>query len=98
MDVGEKPLLAARPAVSAWMGRMRDFGTGVPKAISGIDAWRSAKDATPEISPDDQQDTLIGAEVSIAPADYGLDPTHGRLVGSSPTRWIIAREQAQVGL
>ncbi len=98
VDLGEKPVLTAFPQVAAWMGRMRAFGTGECTEIAGTAAWDAAREAAPRaIASEDTVDSLIGEQVSIAPADYGLNPTRGQLVGSTPTRWIISREQAQVG-
>jgi glutathione S-transferase len=97
-DVAEWPALKAYPLVMAWMDRLQAVGQGQRTEVSAEQALKIARDATPRaIAVEHQQDAKIGQRVSIAPSDYARDATVGRLVGVTPTRWIIARETRDLG-
>lgn len=97
-DVAEWSALKAYPLVMAWMDRLKAVGQGARTEISAEQALKVARDATPRaIASEHQQDARIGQRVSIAPSDYARDATTGRLVGVTPTRWIIARETPDLG-
>jgi hypothetical protein len=97
-DLGERSFMNDYPKVIAWMDRMKAFGHGRCSEISADAALAQAAAAQPRPVPDDLlQDPLIGRQVSIAPADYGRDATEGVLVGSGPQRWIIARQDKELG-
>ncbi|HET8707974.1 MAG TPA: hypothetical protein VFM46_16845, partial [Pseudomonadales bacterium] len=66
--------------------------------ITGKDALAVAKSNEPRpIDAQDKTDPNIGKSVQIAPTDYAQTPTPGILVGSTPTRWIIARQDKELG-
>jgi len=97
-DLGERSFMNDYPKVIAWMDRMKAFGHGRFSEISADAALAQAAAAQPRAVPDDhRQDPLIGRQVSIAPSDYGRDATDGVLVGSGPQRWIIARQDKELG-
>lgn len=97
-DVAEWPALKAYPLVMAWMDRLQAVGQGQRTEISPEQALKVAHDATPRaIAREHQQDVRIGLCVGIAPSDYARDATIGRLVGVTPTRWIIARDTPDLG-
>ncbi len=97
-DAGEKKYVKPYPKVNAWMDRIKAFGDGKRTEIKSEDTLAIAKNHEPRpITEEEQQDDLIGAQVSIAPADYAQDATVGKLVGSSANRWIIARSDPAVG-
>lgn len=97
-DLGERSFMNDYPKVIAWMDRMKAFGHGRCSEISADAALAQAAAAQPRAVPDDHlQDPLIGRQVSIAPADYGRDATDGVLVGSGPLRWIVARQDKELG-
>jgi glutathione S-transferase len=97
-ELAESPLLEGHPRTIAWMNRMQAFGHGVRHEISAGQALNIAKGCTPRpIAPEHQNHELIGRQVSIAPADYGQIPTSGRLVGITPTSWILARKAGEGG-
>lgn len=92
-ELAETDVLADYPLVQDWFERLRAFGEGRRREITADEARAVALAATPRvIAPAHLQDERIGREVSIAPDDYALDPTPGRLAGVTPARWIIARE------
>lgn len=97
-DLAESSLLDGYPQTLAWMGRMRAFGHGGRREISAQQALDIALQATPRpIAPAHRKDPQIGQQVQIAPSDYGQIATSGKLVGVTPTRWILAREEPEVG-
>ncbi|MAR89633.1 MAG: glutathione S-transferase family protein [Pseudomonadota bacterium] len=97
-DAGEKNTVDPYPRVMAWMDRIQGFGHGQPTAINPQQALTIARDHEPRpLAEEEQQDDLLGREVTISPADYARDATRGRLVGSSVSRWVIARETTELG-
>lgn len=86
------------PRVNTWIERMETFGNGQAHNLSSIEALEHARLAQPrDIAAEDQQDPLIGRQVSIAPSDYAMTPTHGILVGSTSHRWILSRSAPDIG-
>lgn len=97
-ELAESPLLQDFPRTLAWMERMKAFGNGISTPLSAEDALAIAKKATPRpIAPEHRTDPLIGHAVSVAPSDYGQVPTHGTLVGATPSQWILARKVDGLG-
>ena len=98
VDLAEKPLLVDFPKVREWYLRMRSFNQPEVTALSADQALINASQAEPRPLPANASDNLLlGQEISLAPVDYGRDPVYGLLVAETPERWIIAREDAQVG-
>jgi hypothetical protein len=80
------------------MDRMQAFGHGGRREISAQQALDIAREATPRaIAAVHRKDPQIGQQVRITPSDYGQIATCGKLVGATPTRWILARDVAEVG-
>jgi len=96
-DLAESPLLQGHPRLLKWMARMKGFGHGASVQISEAQALQAARAEPRVIANDYRQDALIGQQVSIAPNDYGCEPTIGVLVGVMPNRWIIARQDTELG-
>ena len=97
-DLAEAPLLQAYPKILDWMTRMKAFGHGYYVPMSEQEALKAAKAEPRLIANEYRQDVLIGEKVSIAPADYGCEPTTGILVGVMPERYILARQDPQLGI
>ncbi|MDP2228926.1 MAG: glutathione S-transferase family protein [Moraxellaceae bacterium] len=96
--LAESSLLKPYPRLVAWIGRMQAFGDGVSRPLSIADSLALARASTPRaIADNEREDARIGQRVRAAPDDYAQTPTAGVLVGATPTRWIVAREQADVG-
>ena len=76
---------------------MKGFGHGTSRQINEVQALKAAQAEPRIIANEYRQYALIGQTVSIAPADYGCEPTTGVLVGVMPNRWIIARQDAELG-
>ncbi|SDU01557.1 Glutathione S-transferase [Pseudomonas pohangensis] len=97
-DLAESSLLDDYPQTLAWMDRMQAFGHGGRREISAQQALDIAREATPRaIAAVHRKDPQIGQQVRITPSDYGQVATSGKLVGATPTRWILARDVAEVG-
>lgn len=96
-ELAESPLLKGHPRLLNWMARMKDFGHGRSQQINEAQALQAAQVQPRAIAEEYRQDALIGKTVSIAPVDYGCEPTTGVLVGVMPNRWIIARQDAELG-
>jgi glutathione S-transferase len=96
-ELAESPLLKDHPRLLNWMARMKAFGHGTSQQINEVQALKAAQAEPRAIAQEYRQDALIGQTVSIAPADYGCEPTTGVLVGVMPNRWIIARQDAELG-
>jgi len=97
-ELAESPLMDEFERVKAWMDRIKAFGHGKQSEISAEQALETARDNTPRVVDDAFcGDPLHGKNVQIAPSDYGQIPTAGQLVGSTPTRWILARTSQETG-
>jgi hypothetical protein len=96
-DLAESPLLQGHSRVLNWMARMKAFGHGTAQEITAAQALQAASSEPRAIAAEYCQDALIGQAVSIAPADYGREPTAGVLVGVMPNRWIVARQDSELG-
>ncbi|MDF2446057.1 MAG: hypothetical protein K0S46_1293 [Moraxellaceae bacterium] len=97
-ELAESRMLQGFPRLNAWMDRMRAFGDGTPRPLAIDAALAAARQASPRaIAAEFLTNEMIGSRVTIAPSDYGQVPSEGRLAGATPTRWILAREHADVG-
>lgn len=98
-EVGGSTLVNEFPRVRQWQQRLRQQGEGRAQPLAPEDTLLIARLARPRALPADQVgDSRIGRQVRIAPVDYAREPTFGVLVAATPTRWILAREHAEVGL
>lgn len=97
-DLAETSFLQGHTKLLAWMARMKDFGHGSYQQISAQQALQAAKAQPRAIAQQYRQDALIGEKVTIAPADYGCEPTTGILVGASAERYILARQDPELGI
>ena len=69
-----------------------------PQPLSAEQALDIARNATPRaIPPEFTHAPMVGKAVTIAPSDYGQVPTEGILVGVTPSQWILARQDAELG-
>jgi hypothetical protein len=96
--LAESSLLKPFPRLLAWLTRMQAFGDGRPQPMTIEASLRVAREATPRtVAAEHRGDALVGRDVVVAPDDYALTPTRGVLAGATHTRWIVAREHADVG-
>jgi len=94
-------ILESVPAVLPWMDRMASIGHGTATQMTAQAALAIARDSSPinfgeEIHQDDHG-IALGSNVAITAESFGLEPTVGRLVAATRTRYTLSREDAQVG-
>jgi hypothetical protein len=90
------------PLVRAWMARIKAIGHGQPQPIESATAVEMARAVTPEAIPDnnyvDPNGFTVGAGVSIAATDYGVDPVAGTLVWQGAEEIVLRREDPRAGV
>ncbi|MPM83806.1 hypothetical protein SDC9_130875 [bioreactor metagenome] len=92
----------ATPQVLVWMDRMAALGLGRMEKMSAHDALAVAASAEPaplqsgEVFLDDHG-IALGSKVSIAAASFGTEPTVGKLIAATRTRYTLSRVDARVG-
>ncbi|EKF74556.1 glutathione S-transferase [Alcanivorax hongdengensis A-11-3] len=97
-DLANQPAIKNYPNVNTWMDRLQAFGQGERREINADQALEIARTASPRaLANSNQDDTLIGHTVSLAPDDYGRDPVTGTLVTSNDQGWVVARHEPAVG-
>ena len=82
----------------AWMERVRAIGHGERSAVSREAALAIARTTAPlagTVAPQDA--ALEGKQITVAADDYGRDPVHGVLVGSSEHHVALRREDPLAG-
>jgi glutathione S-transferase len=93
--------LAAYPRTMQWMQRIAAIGHGTPTPLSSAEAIEIARAG--ETAPLRSEAIRapgpcpIGARVTVAPTDYGIDPVAGELVGEYANEWIIKRTDPRAG-
>lgn len=83
--------------VMLWMKQMDNFSKEPNQTISDKDAILRAKNSTPRPLPASNNSSYIGKTCEIAPTDYRVDFVKGELVAETSDRWIIKRQDDQVG-
>jgi glutathione S-transferase len=93
--------LAAWPGVAQWMDRIAAIGHGTPTSLGSAEAIEIArKGAAAALRTETNQapgPCPVGARVTIAPVDYGIDPVAGELVAEYTDEWIIGRSDPRAG-
>ena len=94
-------ILDSVPGVLSWMDRMAAIGHAESNPMTAEAALLIAHDSSPqildaEIHQDDHGITL-GSTVAITAESFGLEPTIGKLVAATRTRYTLNREDAQLG-
>ncbi|MBS0294099.1 MAG: glutathione S-transferase family protein [Proteobacteria bacterium] len=94
-------ILNATPAVLEWMDRMTALGQGRPEKLGAQDAITVAAGAVPEPLPpetfQDEHGIALGSQVTIAAESFGTEPTEGRLIAATRTRYTLARTDPRAG-
>lgn len=93
--------LSAWPGVMPWMQRVAAIGHGFPKPLGSAEAIeiaRAGKMAAlrTEVNPAPGP-CPVGTSVTVAPADYGIDPVAGELVAEYVNEWIVRRTDPRAG-
>jgi glutathione S-transferase len=103
--IQSSPMLATTlepyAALRAWMARVAAIGHGTPAKLSSEEAVLRARDAEPAPLPPvdfvDPGGFSVGQDVTVAAADYGVDPTAGRLAWQDAEEIVIARDDERAG-
>ena len=91
-------LFETAPHLSQWLERVTAIGHGEPSQVSREAALAVARAAAPVAGTIAAHDAaLAGKRVTVAADDYGRDPVHGVLVGSSDHHVAIRREDPLAG-
>jgi glutathione S-transferase len=98
-DLGESTLTQGFDQVNAWMDRILAWGNGRATEVDGAEALQMLQQFSPRrIATQHRADARVGRPVSIRPTDYAQEQSSGRLVGATPSQWILAREVKGMGL
>ena len=93
-------MLDQTPRLLAWMRTMAGFEQDAPAVISGEEALAVARASTPAAAEGVFVDThgiAAGAQVTVTPADYALDPVAGELVMASEREYAVRRSDDRAG-
>ncbi|QNP48488.1 glutathione S-transferase family protein [Diaphorobacter aerolatus] len=92
----------ATPQVLGWMDRISALGVGRMEKLSMQEAMSVAAQAEPATIPEhevflDDHGIALGTKVAISAASFGMEPTVGKLVAATRTRYTLARVDARAG-
>jgi len=100
-NAGLAPLLAPHSALCAWAARMRAFGHGSPSPLEAAEALAIARSSTPRALASSSGPPLdgiaLGDAVTVAAADYALEPSAGTLVHLGADEVAIRRVDQRAG-
>jgi glutathione S-transferase len=93
--------LAGWPGVLQWMQRVDAIGHGTATPLDSAGAIgiaRTGKPAAPRSEAGRAPGPFpVGARVTVAPTDTGIDPVAGELVAEYPNEWVLARDDPRAG-
>ena len=93
--------LSTWPLMMQWMRRIADIGHGTPKPLGSGDAIEIARKGETAAPRTESVQTPgpcpVGARITVAPTDYGIDPVAGELVAEYTNEWIVKRTDARAG-
>ena len=94
-------ILDSVPGVLSWMDRMAAIGHAESNLMTAEAALIIAHDSSPQILGaeihQDDHGIALGSTVAITAESFGLEPTIGKLVAATRTRYTLNREDAQLG-
>jgi glutathione S-transferase len=88
------------PRIVDWSNRMRALGNGTASDMTAAEALDVARTSVPgvtEVDKDDPSGLEAGQTVSVTPDDTGKVPVSGRLIGLTPDRVSLMRDDPRVG-
>ncbi len=93
--------LSAYPRTVQWMHRIAAIGHGTPMPLSSAEAIEIARVGVPAPLRTEARQAPgprpVGARVTVAPTDYGIDPVAGELVAEYTNEWIVKRTDPRAG-
>ncbi len=96
-------ILAATPAVLAWMDRIAVIGHGEPAPMTPAEAIAVCAAATTDAallhgdSFQDEHGIPLGSAVTITAESFGTEPTEGELVAATRTHYTLRRTDERAG-
>jgi glutathione S-transferase len=93
-------ILDQTPRLLAWMRTIAAFEHDAPASISAEEALAAARASTPVPAAGAFVDTHgipAGAQATVTPADYALDPVAGELVMANEREYAIRRSDPRAG-
>ena len=96
-------ILAATPAIGAWMERMTAIGHGKIEKCSATDAIAACAASTGAAAPwdtifQDEHNIPLGSRVTVAADVFGQEATEGELVAATRTRYTLRRTDERAGI
>ena len=85
-----------------WMHRIAAIGHGNPLPLSSEEAIEVARAGV--VAPLRVETVQapgrcpVGAQVTVAPTDYGIDPVAGELVAEYTNEWVVKRIDPRAGM
>jgi glutathione S-transferase len=93
--------LSAYPCVVQWMHRIAAIGHGTPMSLGSTEAIEIARAGVPAPLRTEAVRAPgpcpVGARVTVAPTDYGIDPVVGELVTEYTNEWVVKRIDPRAG-
>ena len=93
--------LSAYSRTVQWMHRIAAIGHGTPIPLSSAEAIEIARVGVPAPLRTEARQAPgpcpMGARVTVAPTDYGIDPVGGELVAEYTNEWIVKRTDPRAG-
>ena len=93
--------LTSYPLTMQWMQRIAAIGHGTPTPLSSSEAIAIARGGvTAPLRTEALQapgPCPVGARITVAPTDYGIDPVAGELVAEYTNEWIVKRTDSRAG-
>lgn len=93
--------LSGWPQVQQWMRRVAIIGHGMPTPLSSAEAIEIARNGATATLRSEASNApgpcAVGASVTVAPTDYGMDPVAGELVAEYTNEWVVKRSDSRAG-
>jgi glutathione S-transferase len=94
-------ILSSYPQVMQWMRRVAAIGHGSSTPLSSAEAIEIARPGTPAPPRIEAAQAPgpcpVGANVTVAPTDVGIDPVAGELVTEYMNEWVVKRTDPRAG-
>ena len=94
-------ILSGYPLMMQWMRRIAAIGHGSPTPLSSTEAIEIARAgvaAAPRVEAAKAPGRCpAGTQVTVAPTDYGIDPTAGELAAEYTNEWVVKRTDPRAG-
>ncbi len=94
-------ILDATPEIKKWYEAMSQWGAVGQSEISSLEALKISSNAKPKPLQneifEDAHSIPLGSSVIIQAESFGVEPTHGKLLSATKTRFTLERTDARAG-